>query len=344
MKHSLSQISLAIVVPVYNVELYLCECLKSIENQTFSNWKCYIINDGSIDKSEKVADAFVERDPRFIQLNKENGGVSSARNLALRHINKSDFDFIAFIDSDDIIPQNYLQTMISTISKEDADMAVCPMVKFDKNGIISQEKCHPIYQVLEGDLIADMYFLSGKGKIKFDYNRMLGNKLFRQSSVKDKYFKEHLKGAEDQDWMIDNLLQINKVVCTPETHYLYRQRNSSLAHSFKCLQDYNTFHRIMLSSYPQYSPFSQECIQNRFIETFYNQVIASIENNDNILDIRSCIHEGKKIIREKFKQQNISSRSMKRLNRLDWPLWFLQCYLRYWPKKQKKLTNPNNFG
>lgn len=338
-----SQTSTAIVVPVYNVETYLAECLQSIEKQTFKDWKCFVVNDGSTDSSLAIADTFAKQDSRFILLNKDNGGVSSARNLALQTIYKSDFEFIAFVDSDDIIPSNYLQNMISALSQEKADMAVCPMVKFDKNGTINIKNARSIYQTLDGDLIADMYFLSGKGQIKFDYNRMLGNKIFRLSRVKGKYFKEHLKGAEDQDWMIENLLQLKRAVCTPETNYLYRQRNSSLAHSSKCLQDYDTFHRVMLSTYSQYTPFAQACIQSRFIETFYNQVVSSIENGDNAADIQNLISDGKKIIQELFKQKTITSRSQKRLNRLDWPVWFLRCYLRYWPKKQKTLTNPRYF-
>lgn len=336
--------SVAIIVPTYNVEQYLEECLQSIKDQSFTDWHCYIVNDGSTDFSPVIATAFAEKDSRFIVLHKENGGVSSARNLGLQQVFKGNYEFIAFLDSDDVFPLNYLEAMVTALKQENADMAICPIVMYDKNGPInSGNSDSAIYQVLDGDLIADMYFLSGKGQVKTDYNRGLGNKIFRLSCVQGKYFREHMKGAEDQDWMIDNLLQVQRAVCTPETKYLYRQRNSSLAHSAKYLQDYETFHRIMLSTYPQYSPFVQECIQNRFIETFYNQILLAIGKGACNDDVRKKISEGKRIISNRFKQNTISSRERKRLKKLSWPIWLLRLYVRYWPKKQRESTKSSYF-
>lgn len=336
--------SVAIIVPIYNVEQYLYECLQSIKDQSFTEWQCFIVNDGSDDLSPVIATTFAENDSRFIVLNKKNGGVSSARNLGLQCVYNENYEFIAFLDSDDVFPSNYLEIMITALKQENADMAICPIVMYDKNGPTNIGNSNsPIYQVLDGDLIADMYFLSGKGRVKVDYNRGLGNKIFRLSCVKGKYFREHMKGAEDQDWMIDNLLQIKRAVCTPETKYLYRQRNSSLAHSSRYLQDYVTFHRILLTTYSQYSPFVQECIRNRFIETLYNQIILAIENNICDNEIKKKISEGNKIIVDKFDQKNISSRARKRLNKLKWPLWLLRLYAHYWPKKNRKLTKSTYF-
>ena len=100
----------SIIIPCYNQAKYLEETLYSILNQTYSNWECLIVNDGSSDETEQIAKQFTARDKRFNYFFKENGGLSSARNFGL---NKSTGTYIQFLDSDDFIDNAKLELSIN---------------------------------------------------------------------------------------------------------------------------------------------------------------------------------------------------------------------------------------
>ncbi len=104
----------SIIIPCYNQAKFLEETLYSILNQTYSNWECLIINDGSTDETEKIAQQFVAKDQRFKYFYKENGGLSSARNFGL---NKSTGNYIQFLDSDDFIDNTKLEVSINELNK-----------------------------------------------------------------------------------------------------------------------------------------------------------------------------------------------------------------------------------
>ena len=104
---------ISIVVPVYNVENYLCMCLDSIMSQTYQNFECLLINDGSPDNSADICREYVEKDSRFQYFEKENGGLSDARNYGIR---KSKGSYLTFVDSDDWIDSSYLEALYELIS------------------------------------------------------------------------------------------------------------------------------------------------------------------------------------------------------------------------------------
>ena len=117
MRHEL----ISIIIPIYNVENYLRQCLDSIVAQTYQNFECLLINDGSPDNSSDICREYVAKDTRFRYFEKENGGVSSARNLG---IERSEGAYITFIDSDDWVDSDYLEVLYSAILEEQADIAV----------------------------------------------------------------------------------------------------------------------------------------------------------------------------------------------------------------------------
>ena len=113
---------LAIVVPVYNTERYLAECLDSIRSQDYSNYVVFIVDDGSTDNSLSIANRFARESLNCIVMHKENGGVSSARNVALDMIEEDgSFDVVCFLDSDDVAAANSFNTIANAFSKYQAD-------------------------------------------------------------------------------------------------------------------------------------------------------------------------------------------------------------------------------
>ena len=106
---------ISVIVPVYNVEKYLEECLDSIQNQTFSNIEIILVNDGSSDNSKEICKKYCEQDNRFKLINQTNQGQSVARNTGVA---ASKGEFIAFVDSDDIIRQDYLEVLMRHMSEK----------------------------------------------------------------------------------------------------------------------------------------------------------------------------------------------------------------------------------
>ena len=101
---------ISVIVPVYNAAPYLDQCIESIVKQTYTDWECILINDGSTDKSGEICDKWGKFDSRFRIIHQINQGVSATRN---RGIKESKGEYIVFIDSDDWVSPNYLKDMIN---------------------------------------------------------------------------------------------------------------------------------------------------------------------------------------------------------------------------------------
>lgn len=125
---------LSIVVPVYNVELYLDECLESIAAQTFSDFEVVLVDDGSTDGSAALAQAFAERDDRFRVVLQKNAGLGAARNVGARHITPGT-EYLAFVDSDDTMPDYAYQRMIDALDETGSDFAAGNVMRFRSVGM-----------------------------------------------------------------------------------------------------------------------------------------------------------------------------------------------------------------
>lgn len=122
--------TVSIIVPVYNVEKYIDECVLSIINQTYKNLEIFLINDGSTDKSGDICDRYANTDSRIHVIHKENGGQSSARNTALNQITG---EYLYFCDSDDYIELDTIERYVDIISNTNVDIVVGSNVFFQSN-------------------------------------------------------------------------------------------------------------------------------------------------------------------------------------------------------------------
>ncbi|MEV6950504.1 bifunctional glycosyltransferase family 2 protein/CDP-glycerol:glycerophosphate glycerophosphotransferase [Streptomyces sp. NPDC051183] len=125
---------LSIVVPVYNVELYLDECLESIAAQTFDDFEVVIVDDGSTDSSAVIAKAFAARDSRFRVVLQENAGLGAARNVGVRHICEGS-EFLAFVDSDDTMPPDAYAKLVATLDETGSDFSAGNVKRFRSVGM-----------------------------------------------------------------------------------------------------------------------------------------------------------------------------------------------------------------
>jgi glycosyltransferase involved in cell wall biosynthesis len=177
----------SIIVPCYNQGHFLSEALNSVLNQTYSNWECIIVNDGSTDNTDKIADSWVLRDDRFKYIFKENGGLSSARNEGIKN---AIGEFILPLDSDDIIDKAYL-TILVPVLLTDKSLAIvsCYSKFFNKKISNVTYELKPI-----GSTIRDLIF----------ENNLIATSLFRKECWKEVggYDENMKKGFEDWEFWI----------------------------------------------------------------------------------------------------------------------------------------------
>ena len=137
----------SIIVPIYNVEQYLRECIDSIIKQTYKNLEIILVDDGSPDNCGQICDEYAKKDDRIKVIHKENGGLSSARNAGL---DIATGEYISFIDSDDYVSNNFIEELYSLCIKCDADIAECDFVKFtDKIEVQKKDKVIEKYSTIE---------------------------------------------------------------------------------------------------------------------------------------------------------------------------------------------------
>lgn len=119
---------ISVIVPVYNVEQYLRQCIDSILAQTYTNFELILVDDGSPDDSGIICDEYAQKDRRVIVIHQDNAGAASARNAAL---DVAEGKYIAFIDSDDLIHQKYLERLLESAVTNNADIAMCQLAEFE---------------------------------------------------------------------------------------------------------------------------------------------------------------------------------------------------------------------
>lgn len=223
---------ISIVIPIYNAEKYLEQCLNSIKNQTYKNFEVILVNDGSIDNSESICKAFVESDTRFRYFTKSNGGVSSARNLGLDNVKG---DFITFIDSDDWIAEKHLELLINSIKKTNSDIVVSCYKEFDNIDTYytivytKQEKNLLNFEKMNRD---DFLTIFPKlMSINVCFNNAVA-KLFRKELVNNLRFDTSIKYGEDLDFYFSLYLNVESVSYVDELTYVYRIHGDSTTSNF----------------------------------------------------------------------------------------------------------------
>lgn len=226
-----------IIVPVYNTEKYILECLSSISKQTYQKFICMIVDDGSTDRSAEYINNFLDKEnnDKFIYLYKPNGGVSSARNFALDKVKELQLkpDYVFFIDSDDYVHQNFLLKFISEMSIKDYDYAVCGYTAFSINGLIATKPKNESKKIdLNLNQIVEHYFTVGEFANSDNCSTLaLYNKAFKYDLVKDFRFDLNISSGEDMLFFANCAFKLKKGIILPENLYFYRLRKSSAMHN-----------------------------------------------------------------------------------------------------------------
>lgn len=221
----------AIIIPVFNTEKYLKDCLDSIINQDYKSLVVYAIDDGSTDNSLNILNSYSEKNPIINVLHQKNSGVSSARNLALDKITEDEsIKYISFVDSDDLISRDFISTFTQELEARNADYGVCGVISFDKSHHSSSYTKHRETEDLHNSEIIEQYLSIDKWENQGATSEIfISNKFFSVHAIKNIRFNTNLTVGEDVDFLIRLLQKIKKGVYIPKCNYFYRLRASSLS-------------------------------------------------------------------------------------------------------------------
>lgn len=209
---------ISIIVPVYKAEKYLHRCLNSIVAQTFTDWECILVDDGSPDNSGMICDEYSGKDRRFRVFHQENKGISATRENALY---KASGEYIQFVDSDDWIEPNMLEIMLQTSIKNNADIVGC---NFVEEFLTKQNKVDVFYT--SKDVFLNDVLLNRWGVL---WKLLIARKLIIDNDI---HFPENVNGGEDYVFVVSCLLLCNKAVCVDNYFYHYnRFNNDSFIHT-----------------------------------------------------------------------------------------------------------------
>lgn len=186
---------ITVIVPVYKVEKYLNRCVDSILAQTYTNFECILVDDGSPDKSPVICDEYAKKDNRVRVIHKVNGGVSSARNAGL---DAAKGEWVCFVDSDDWVEKNYLEVMTSAAGKYKCDLVVCGINEQLKSGkFIKRSYFSKNYLCKSHSEVLKIFCFLRKKPENVSSLHSPFNKLYKSSLLNGVRFRTDIKMGED---------------------------------------------------------------------------------------------------------------------------------------------------
>lgn len=222
----------SIIVPVYNVEKYIDECVRSLIGQTYQSLEIILVDDASADRCGAICDAYAEQDSRIIVIHKPNGGAASARNAGL---DAATGDYICFVDSDDMVLPEYVQTLAQTMEAENADAAVCGFYFWSK---AEARPCAT--ETAPGVYSCEEYML----RFLQDWScSLLWNKIFKKEAIGDIRMAEGHR-VDDEYFTYQVCMNCKNVAQTDACLYRYRLRASSVMQDLTSVQQNVMLDRI----------------------------------------------------------------------------------------------------
>lgn len=211
---------ISVILPIYNVELYLNECIESVIGQSYKNLEIILVDDGSTDQSPYICDEYAKIDSRIKVIHKENGGLSDARNVGIQ---TSSGSYIALVDSDDLIARDFIKDLYTCCKESNSMIATCLYSKFSNIEEISYSGNQFTKQILSGrELIKKIYQGQAGGFGFVAWNKLYDRRLFDiiQYPVGRIY--------EDTFTTYKLYLNSNQIALLYKSLYFYRIRSESI--------------------------------------------------------------------------------------------------------------------
>lgn len=271
----------SVIVPVYNTEKYLERCIDSLLRQTYKNIEILIIDDGSTDNSPEICDRYSLLDDRVKVVHKSNGGVSSARNAGL---DIASGKYVAFVDSDDYVEETYIECLYSLIKDNSADLSICGYIYETENGTI-------INRTKGNEMLLNAYEALYMSFNNRGFQGFLWNKLFIKELIGKLRFDVNISISEDTLFVLQYLLNCNRIVYNPTNQYHYVHHQSSALNrryvkfNYKSLSEIDACN-LMLKYLPDKYKEVQEVIKNKRMMTNIGviyQLYFTKHNDENLI-------------------------------------------------------------
>ena len=204
----------SVVIPIYNVQDYLNDCIKSIVNQTYQNLEIILVDDGSPDSCPMICDEWKNKDSRIIVIHKKNGGLSDARNAGL---NKASGEYVFYVDSDDYLEDDTIEWMVSCAIRYNAEIVACTCKKTNNKNIPALlTNC-----LVEGTGI-EMLEFAFENEIWFAWGKLIKINIAKSCPFAQEMIYEDVENTPK------SFLMANKVVFSLDGRYNYRIRTDSI--------------------------------------------------------------------------------------------------------------------
>lgn len=277
----------SVIVPIYNVDKYLEECLNSIVNQSYKNLEIILVDDGSTDRCPMICDEFQKKDSRVKVIHKENGGVAEARNIGLKNVKG---DYISFIDPDDYVEKCFIRELVDALEKNNAEMSIC-----------SAKKVDDLENILQHLNVKNKKLISGKEAIaEFEKypvtNTVLWNKLYKKELFSNIVFPKG-KIHEDEAVIYKVLYKANVIAVINKELYFYRYYKKSITN-----KKFNDSRIDIIDIVDERLEFFKKLNENYLYELTYEHYLTVII--DVYVNTRKYINNSKKLQKQlinKFK-------------------------------------------
>ena len=213
----------SIIVPIYNVEKYLRKCVDSLLKQSYSNIEILLIDDGSTDNSGRISDEYSNYNNVRVY-HKENGGLSDARNFGIEH---SKGEFLAFVDSDDYVAEDYILRMLDKIQKTDVDIVACSYYDISEDGQILG-KIQSTDRILNEKNFWDDIYINIKATPAYG---VAWNKLYKRNVFENLRYRKGILNEDDD--IIYDVIHGRNMFMMDDLLYYYRQRQGSIMDQMK---------------------------------------------------------------------------------------------------------------
>lgn len=273
------QVKVSVVVPVYNVEKYIEECIESLLEQTLSDIEVILVNDGSQDKSGEICKKFSEQYSHIQLIEKENEGVSVARNEGIK---SAKGEYITFVDADDYVDAFFCEKFYKAAKENTADICVCDYKFIGSEGVekkssFSLEGLNTIDEYKRDLILRTLYRGYGENiKNAVVSAGVTWGKFYRLDFIKKvgACFVPNLIRAQDTIFWLNLLTKTNKITYIDEALYIYRINNFSITSGGKYIEDSANAFGKLLKEYEKF--IKEEGLDSEFTQAYYGRVIEVI--------------------------------------------------------------------
>jgi glycosyltransferase involved in cell wall biosynthesis len=221
----------SIIVPVYNIEEYLDECVTSLLSQTYPNTEIILVDDGSTDSSGSICDNYSSKHQNIVAIHKENAGVCYARRDGVIAAHGS---YITFCDSDDFVSEHYVEDLVRTLEETNSDLAINNIQPVYKDTVLSTQIYNPEQTEIIGtaiDLYSEAWLKQNKPPSPIN-NGYVYAKLFKRVLFDNVNWDEaNFRGSDDFAEFLQSAFVAKKISYNPWVGYYFRQRGSSITHA-----------------------------------------------------------------------------------------------------------------